>query len=80
MTATTATTQALIGWINETRQHAPMLDNEADALLARLNAVSAREEALDRALVSQAVSAYMATRRPRKRTCWLPCATAGTNG
>ena len=53
MTATTATTQALIGWINETRQHAPMLDNEADALLARLNAVSAREEALDRALVSQ---------------------------
>ena len=49
MTATTATTQALIGWINETRQHAPMLDNEADALLARLNALSAREEALDRA-------------------------------
>lgn len=53
MTATTATTQALIGWINETRQHAPMLDNEADALLARLNAARAREEALDRALVSQ---------------------------
>ena len=52
MTATTATTQALIGWINETRQHAPMLDNEADALLARLNAASAREEALDRALAS----------------------------
>ncbi len=41
MTATTATTQALIGWINETRQHAPMLDNEADALLARLNAARA---------------------------------------
>lgn len=80
MTATTATTQALIGWINETRQHAPMLDNEADALLARLNSLSAREEALDRALVSGAVSAYMATRRPRKRTCWLPCAAAGTNG
>ncbi len=80
MTATTATTQALIGWINETRQHAPMLDNEADALLARLNALSAREEALDRALSARAVSAYMATRRPRKRTCWLPCAAAGTNG
>ncbi len=53
MTATTATTQALIGWINETRQHAPMLDNEADALLARLNAARAREEALERALVCQ---------------------------
>ncbi|PNC09411.1 virulence effector SrfC [Enterobacter cloacae] len=53
MTGTTATTQALIGWINETRQHAPMLDNDADALLARLNAARAREEALDRALVSR---------------------------
>ncbi|WP_152081195.1 virulence factor SrfC family protein [Enterobacter oligotrophicus] len=50
MTATTATTQALIGWINETRLHAPMLDNEADALLARLNAAQAREQAIDRAL------------------------------
>src|SRR5690606_10587050 len=46
----TATTQALIGWINETRLHAPMLDNEADALLARLNAAQAREQAIDRAL------------------------------
>lgn len=80
MTATTATTQALIGWINETRQHAPMLDNEADALLARLNGVSAREEALDRALVSEGSIGLYSTRRPRKRTCWLPCATAGTNG
>lgn len=53
MTGTTATTQALIGWINETRQHAPMLDNDANALLARLNAARAREEALDRALVSR---------------------------
>lgn len=53
MTGTTATTQALIGWINETRQHAPMLDNDADALLAHLNAARAREEALDRALVSR---------------------------
>lgn len=53
MTGTTATTQALIGWINETRQHAPMLDNDADALLARLNAAREREEALDRALVSR---------------------------
>ena len=80
MTATTATTQALIGWINETRQHAPMLDNEADALLARLNAARAREEALERALSARAASAYTATRRPRKRICWPPCAAAATNG
>ncbi|PNF11035.1 virulence effector SrfC [Enterobacter cancerogenus] len=53
MTAMTTTTQALIGWINETRQHAPMLDNDADALLARLNAAQAREQAIDRALASQ---------------------------
>ncbi|MCU6671662.1 virulence factor SrfC family protein [Enterobacteriaceae bacterium H4N4] len=50
MTATTTTTQALIGWINATRQHAPILDNDADALLARLAAAQAREGALDRAL------------------------------
>lgn len=50
MTAKTATTQALIGWINETRLHAPMLDNDADALLARLTSVQAREQALDRAI------------------------------
>ncbi|SAH36891.1 virulence protein [Enterobacter asburiae] len=36
MTATTTTTQALIGWINETRLNAPVLDNDADALLARM--------------------------------------------
>ena len=43
MTATTTTTQALIGWINETRLNAPMLDNDADALLARVNSAQARE-------------------------------------
>lgn len=53
MTATTATTQALIEWINDTRQHAPVLDNDADALLARLNAAQAREQAIDRALLSR---------------------------
>lgn len=50
MTATTTTTQALIGWINATRQHAPILDNDADALLARLAAAQAREAAIERAL------------------------------
>lgn len=49
MTATTTTTQALIGWINETRMNAPVLDNDADALLARINAAQAREQAIERA-------------------------------
>lgn len=53
MTATTATTQALIGWINETRLHAPMLDNDADALLARVTSAQAREQAIDHALTGQ---------------------------
>lgn len=71
MTATTATTQALIEWINETRLHAPMLDNDADALLARLNAAQAREQAIDRAFAnpssiglyghSQAAKAHLLT-------------------
>lgn len=50
MTAMTATTQALMEWINETRLQAPMLDNDADALLARLTAAQARERALDTAM------------------------------
>lgn len=53
MTATTTTTQALIGWINETRMNAPVLDNDADALLARINAAQAREQAIERALTRQ---------------------------
>ncbi|MDD9244840.1 virulence factor SrfC family protein [Enterobacter soli] len=53
MTAMTATTQAIIEWINDTRQHAPVLDNDADALLARVNAAQAREQAIDRALASR---------------------------
>jgi hypothetical protein len=52
MTAMTATTQALIGWINETRLHAPMLDNDADALLARLTSAQAREGVLERAITA----------------------------
>ncbi|MEG1214858.1 MAG: virulence factor SrfC family protein, partial [Leclercia sp.] len=52
MTATTTTTQALIGWINTTRQHAPILDHDADALLARLAVADARESAIQRALAS----------------------------
>ncbi|MCW2093775.1 virulence factor SrfC family protein [Lelliottia amnigena] len=50
MTAMTATSQALIEWINDTRLHAPMLDNDADALLARLTCAQARGQVLDRAL------------------------------
>ena len=50
MSATMTTTQALIGWINETRLHAPVLDNDADALLARINAAQAREQAIEQAL------------------------------
>ena len=53
MTATTTTTQALIGWINETRLNAPVLDNDADALLARINAAQAREQAIERAMTRQ---------------------------
>lgn len=53
MTATTTTTQALIGWINETRLNAPVLDNDADALLARINALHAREQAIERATTRQ---------------------------
>ncbi len=44
------TTQALIGWINETRLHAPVLDNDADALLVRINVAQAREQAIEQAL------------------------------
>lgn len=53
MSATMTTTRALIGWINETRQHAPMLENDADALLARITSLQAREEAIERALAGR---------------------------
>lgn len=43
-------TKAVIDWINQTRQHAPILDNDADALLARLAAAEAQESAIERAL------------------------------
>ena len=46
MKAPIKTTQALTAWVNETRQHAPLLDDDADALLARLSAISAQETAL----------------------------------
>ncbi len=71
MTAKTTTTQALIGWINTTRQHAPILDNDADALLASLAVANAREHAIARALTtgstiglyghSQAAKAHLLT-------------------
>lgn len=48
-----ATTQALIGWINDARQQAPILDNDADALLARLTSLQAREQAIENALAGR---------------------------
>ena len=44
-----STLQALMAWIDNTRQHAPLLDDDADALLARLQALKAQENALDAA-------------------------------
>lgn len=49
MRAMTSPSRAFIEWINETRALSPMLDDDADALLARLNAVQARETALHHA-------------------------------
>ena len=43
------TSQALMAWIDETRQHAPLLDDDADALLLRLTAAAAHESVLARA-------------------------------
>ncbi len=40
------TSQALMAWIDETRQHAPLLDDDADALLLRLTDAAAHERAL----------------------------------
>ena len=40
------TSQALMAWIDETRQHAPLLDDDADALLLRLTVAAAHESAL----------------------------------
>ncbi|MGK9174956.1 virulence effector SrfC [Yokenella regensburgei] len=49
MSASMNTTQALRAWINENRQHSPLLEDDADALLARLTASAAEEHALDEA-------------------------------
>lgn len=48
------TTQAAIAWVNRTRQYATTLDDEADALLAQLNAAAAVESALNDALDTRA--------------------------
>jgi hypothetical protein len=73
MTATTTTTQALIGWINETRLNAPMLDNDADALLARVNSAQAREQAIARALTRQSSIGLYGHSQEQKHTCFYPC-------
>jgi hypothetical protein len=44
-----STTQAISAWINENRQISPLLDDDADALLARLTALTAQETALENA-------------------------------
>jgi hypothetical protein len=44
-----STTQAISAWINENRQISPLLDDDADALLARLTALTAQESALESA-------------------------------
>ncbi len=49
MSASMNTTQALRAWINENRQLSPLLEDDADALLARLTAFTAQENALDTA-------------------------------
>jgi len=49
MSASAKTTQALTTWINDNRQHAPLLDDDADALLARLTTAAAEESALQQA-------------------------------
>ncbi|WLI77406.1 virulence factor SrfC family protein [Kosakonia sp. H02] len=46
MSASVKTTQALTAWINENRQQSPLLDDDADALLARLTTAAAQEQAL----------------------------------
>jgi len=50
MSASMNTTQALRAWINDNRQVAPLLEDDADALLARLTTFSAQESVLDAAI------------------------------
>ena len=47
MSASITTTQAIGAWIDDNRRHAPLLDDDADALLARLYALNAQAQALD---------------------------------
>jgi hypothetical protein len=49
MSASMNTTQALRAWINDNRQLSPLLEDDADALLARLTAFAADENALEAA-------------------------------
>ncbi|TDT59542.1 hypothetical protein DFO53_1125 [Enterobacter sp. AG5470] len=49
MSASAKTTQALTAWINENRLLSPLLDDDADALLARLTTAAAEESALKEA-------------------------------
>lgn len=46
MTAKKSTTQALTAWINTMRQQSPLLDDDADPLLARVNAAAWYQQTL----------------------------------
>lgn len=52
MSASVKTSQALTAWINENRKLSPLLDDDADALLARLSTAAAQETALEEAQVA----------------------------
>lgn len=49
MSSMRKTTHALAAWINENRQNSPLLEDDADALLARLNTAAAEETQLEQA-------------------------------
>jgi len=52
MSASVKTSQAVTAWINENRKLSPLLDDDADALLARLLTAAAQETALQEAQAS----------------------------
>lgn len=52
MSASVKTSQALTAWVNENRKLSALLDDDADALLARLSTAAAQEAALEEAQAS----------------------------
>ncbi len=76
MSASVKTTQALTAWITNNRQHSPLLDDDADALLARVTAAAADEQALAEVADAPCTVGCMVARRRQKRICSPPCAAA----